>query len=116
MMSLGQIYLLGISHVSSECARKAADLVRSVDPEYVMIELCEERTRLLVDDEEQASLWWVASEMPCRLLGLPKDIGWPSEVGRLRFGSVRYGTARHDRSHNQKFEVLIRSRRICERC
>lgn len=81
MALLVQIYMLGISHVSPECARRAAELVRSVNPEYIMIELCEERTGLLVDDDEQPSLWWVASEMPCRMLGLPKDIGWPSEVG-----------------------------------
>ena len=42
--------VLGISHVSRESCRLIEELIESVQPDAVMLELCHERTGLLVDD------------------------------------------------------------------
>jgi pheromone shutdown protein TraB len=38
-----EIYLVGTSHISSASAREVADLIRQVKPDYVAVELCEQR-------------------------------------------------------------------------
>ncbi len=45
-----EAYVLGISHVSRESCKLIEELIESVQPDAVMLELCHERTGLLVDD------------------------------------------------------------------
>ena len=45
-----EAYVLGISHVSRESCKLIEELIDSVQPDAVMLELCHERTGLLVDD------------------------------------------------------------------
>ena len=42
-------YVLGVSHVSRESCEEAAELIRAVQPEVVVLELCKDRLRLLLD-------------------------------------------------------------------
>uniref|UniRef100_A0A7R9VAT9 TraB domain-containing protein n=1 Tax=Chlamydomonas euryale TaxID=1486919 RepID=A0A7R9VAT9_9CHLO len=54
------VYLVGVSHVSKVQADAVRQLVRVVRPDVVAVELCKDRTGLLVDDrlETQASNLW----------------------------------------------------------
>ena len=45
-----EAYVLGISHVSRESCKLIEELIESVQPDAVMLELCHERSGLLVDD------------------------------------------------------------------
>jgi len=45
-----EAYVLGVSHVSRESCKLIEELIQSVQPDAVMLELCHERTGLLVDD------------------------------------------------------------------
>lgn len=45
-----EAYVLGISHVSRKSCKLIEELIESVQPDAVMLELCHERTGLLVDD------------------------------------------------------------------
>lgn len=42
-------YVLGVSHVSRESCDEAAELIASVRPDVVVLELCKDRLRLLLD-------------------------------------------------------------------
>ena len=45
-----EAYVLGVSHVSRESCKLIEELIEFVQPDAVMLELCHERTGLLVDD------------------------------------------------------------------
>ena len=47
----GVAYVLGMSHVSKESCRLISELIEKVQPDAVMLELCHERTGLLVDEQ-----------------------------------------------------------------
>ncbi|KAK9825968.1 hypothetical protein WJX74_002300 [Apatococcus lobatus] len=73
------VYLLGVSHVSQVSCEHIRDLIRHVKPEAVMVELCKDRTALLVDPDTAAPNRWHARLV--RFNGLPEgeDRGlWPS--------------------------------------
>ena len=55
-------YVLGVSHVSRESCEEAAELIRAVRPDVVVLELCKDRLRLLLDQVAfpPALLWLVA--------------------------------------------------------
>lgn len=42
-------YVLGVSHVSRESCDEAAELIAAVRPDVVVLELCKDRLRLLLD-------------------------------------------------------------------
>lgn len=44
-----QVYILGVSHVSRESCQEIQDLIQAVRPEVVLLELCKDRLRLLLD-------------------------------------------------------------------
>jgi hypothetical protein len=49
-------YVLGVSHVSRESCEEAAELIRAVRPDVVVLELCKDRLRLLLDQVAFSSL------------------------------------------------------------
>ena len=49
-----QVYILGVSHVSRESCQEIQDLIQTVRPEVVILELCKDRLRLLLDQVWQA--------------------------------------------------------------
>ena len=44
-----QVYVLGVSHVSRESVDAVRELIQEVRPEVVLLELCKDRLRLLLD-------------------------------------------------------------------
>ena len=49
-MSKQEIYILGISHVSKVSVRHIQDLIAAVNPDIVAVELCRDRTSLLIPE------------------------------------------------------------------
>ena len=43
------MYILGVSHVSRESCQEIQDLIHTVRPEVLILELCKDRLRLLLD-------------------------------------------------------------------
>ena len=72
-------YVLGISHVSKESCNLIHELISMVKPDAVMVELCHERTGLLVDQtaaQTGTNAWYTKT---VRLQGLPKKECWPQQ-------------------------------------
>ena len=46
------VYLIGTNHASETSAHEVADLIRNVQPDFVVLELCEGRAKLLYQDEQ----------------------------------------------------------------
>ena len=46
------VYLIGTNHASETSAHEVADLIRNVQPDFVVLELCEGRAKLLYQDEK----------------------------------------------------------------
>jgi pheromone shutdown protein TraB len=44
-----KVYVLGISHVSRESCEEARELIQATRPDVVVLELCKDRLRLLLD-------------------------------------------------------------------
>ncbi len=44
-----QVYILGVSHVSRESCQEIQELIQAVRPDVVLLELCKDRLRLLLD-------------------------------------------------------------------
>lgn len=57
-------YVLGVSHVSRESCEEAAELIASVRPDVVVLELCKDRLRLLLDQVSFSRCWAVPSSTP----------------------------------------------------
>ncbi|EFN58262.1 hypothetical protein CHLNCDRAFT_57092 [Chlorella variabilis] len=69
-------YVLGISHVSKESCREIEQLIRLVRPDIVLLELCKDRTGLLVDpDAPPPQSWWTPR---LTISGVPAAPGWPT--------------------------------------
>lgn len=49
-----QVYILGVSHVSRVSCQEIQDLIQTVRPEVLILELCKDRLRLLLDQVWQA--------------------------------------------------------------
>lgn len=76
-------YILGISHVSKESCRLIEELIEEVGPDAVMVELCHERTGLLVDESAAKTgknAWFSAS---VDIQGLPQEEYWPKKADLL---------------------------------
>lgn len=76
-------YILGISHVSKESGRLIEELIEEVGPDAVLVELCHERTGLLVDESAAKTgknAWFSAS---VDIQGLPKAEYWPKKADLL---------------------------------
>merc|ERR1711913_46810 len=46
------VYLIGTNHASETSAHEVADLIRNVQPDFAVLELCEGRAKLLYQDEK----------------------------------------------------------------
>jgi len=77
-----QVYVLGISHVAKSDCKRARDLIKLVKPDIVMVELCKERTGLLVDQTFASGGLWHTPKVTIK--GLPTGDGWPAEDLLLR--------------------------------
>lgn len=76
-------YILGISHVSKESGRLIEELIEEVGPDAVLVELCHERTGLLVDESAAKTgknAWFSGS---VDIQGLPKAKHWPKKADLL---------------------------------
>lgn len=63
-----RVYVLGVSHVSRESCEEAAELIGAVRPDAVLLELCKDRLRLLLDQVPLP----VRHPLPfCIYIGLP---------------------------------------------
>ncbi|KAL4858448.1 TraB domain-containing protein [Chlorella vulgaris] len=69
-------YVLGISHVSKESCQHIEELIRLVQPDIVLVELCKDRTGLLVDPDAPPPQTWYTPRFS--LTGLPTAPGWPT--------------------------------------
>ena len=49
-----QVYILGVSHISRESCQEIQDLIQTVCPDVLVMELCKDRLRLLLDQVRQA--------------------------------------------------------------
>lgn len=47
--SRAQVYVLGVSHVSRKSCEEVRELIQAVKPDVVVLELCKDRLRLLLD-------------------------------------------------------------------
>jgi hypothetical protein len=72
-------YVLGISHVSRKSCELIQEMIELVKPEAVLVELCHERTGLLVDEAaaQTGKNAWYSSNVD--ITGLPTGPGWPSK-------------------------------------
>jgi len=70
-------YVLGISHVSRKSCELVQEIIDIVKPDAVMVELCHERTGLLVDETaaQTGKNAWYSSNVD--ITGLPTGDGWP---------------------------------------
>ena len=50
------MYVLGISHISRASCKEVQDLIRGVRPDVVLLELCKDRLRLLLDQVPMKTL------------------------------------------------------------
>lgn len=48
----GKVYLVGTAHFSVESQKEVSELIRKVQPNYVVLELCSSRVSILKLDEE----------------------------------------------------------------
>lgn len=48
----GKVYVVGTAHFSVESQKEVAELIRKVQPDRVVLELCEARVNILTLDEE----------------------------------------------------------------
>ena len=48
----GKVYIVGTAHFSVKSQQEVAEVIRKVQPNYVMLELCSSRSNMLVLDEE----------------------------------------------------------------
>ena len=62
-----RVYVLGVSHVSRESVDAVRELVQAVRPEVVLLELCKDRLRLLLDPVRA----WSVAASPCSVSLLP---------------------------------------------
>ncbi|CAL8464277.1 g3812 [Coccomyxa elongata] len=69
-------YVLGVSHVSRESCEEAAELIASVRPDVVVLELCKDRLRLLLDQENPGKRLWHTPRV--KISGIPEGDAWPS--------------------------------------
>ena len=53
-----QVYILGASHVSRQSCTQATELISTVKPEIVLLELCKDRVDLLVDPSMPPPQHW----------------------------------------------------------
>ncbi|KAG2427850.1 hypothetical protein HXX76_012171 [Chlamydomonas incerta] len=71
-----------MSHVSKRSVEQVEELIRLVQPEVVAVELCKERSGLLVDPEDAATAPKVWHSRKVQIEGLPDDEAsagcWPS--------------------------------------
>ncbi|PNW74532.1 hypothetical protein CHLRE_12g492350v5 [Chlamydomonas reinhardtii] len=76
------VYLLAMSHVSKRSVEQVHELIHLVRPEVVAVELCKERSGLLVDPEDAATAPKVWHSRKIQIEGLPEDEAskgcWPS--------------------------------------
>lgn len=70
------VYLLGVSHISKRSAEHVKDLISTVKPQVVMLELCKDRLPLLMDPDSPPPQIWHTRRV--RFNGLPEDPGYPS--------------------------------------
>ena len=72
-------YILGISHVSRKSCELIQEMIQLVKPDAVMVELCHERTGLLVDEAaaQTGKNAWYSSNVD--ITGLPTGHEWPSK-------------------------------------
>jgi hypothetical protein len=80
------IYVLGISHVSKESCKHIREVIAAVRPESVLIELCRDRTSLLLDEAGPPPQLWQAREV--KLRGYTPQVGWPTEQELLEGSNV----------------------------
>ncbi|CAG9461069.1 unnamed protein product [Pedinophyceae sp. YPF-701] len=75
-----KVYVLGISHVSKVSCDHIEALIRAVRPDAVMLELCKNRTTLMVEPDVTGAapdqLWHAPA---VSISGLPTGAGWPTE-------------------------------------
>lgn len=48
----GQVYLIGTAHFSEKSQKEVVELIRQIQPNRVVLELCNSRTNILKYDEE----------------------------------------------------------------
>jgi hypothetical protein len=83
------VYVLGVSHCSQASCRHIRELIAAVQPETVLLELCKDRTDLLLDPAGYPTLWHPSA---VRLVGaLPA--GGPGEGALLARLQSRRGAA-----------------------
>lgn len=77
------VYILGMSHVSKKSCKHIQQLIGTVKPDAVLLELCKDRVPLLVDPTAPSPSVWHARSVSTK--GIPTDKGWPSatELGSL---------------------------------
>eukprot|EP00884_Botryococcus_braunii_P005404 jgi/Botrbrau1/14865/Bobra.0326s0011.1 len=89
-----KVYVLGISHVSKRDCELVEELIQKVRPDIVVLELCKDRTPLLVPKERRFTCW-----LPHNIdfVGLPDREGWPKQaqlLGLLKSGRGLGSTTR----------------------
>lgn len=77
-----EIYILGISHVSLDSCQHIRTLISTIQPDTVVLELCKDRTLLLVPENADPPAHWNASSVVLTVEGMPPPSGsldatWP---------------------------------------
>lgn len=85
------VYVLGMSHVSRRSVDQVQQLIRMVQPEVVMVELCKDRVTGLVDRDAVEMARSHCAKV--KISGLPNRKGWPTEQQLLALIRTRPGEA-----------------------
>ena len=71
----GKVYLIGTAHFSYESQKEVAELIKKIQPNRVVLELCASRVNILKYDEE--TLMKEYKEMDnARIIQLMKDVSY----------------------------------------
>ena len=71
-----QVYILGVSHVSKVALKHIRQLMETVKPDTIIVELCKDRTGLLIDENAPPPQCWHAPKIS--IVGYRPKAGWPT--------------------------------------
>lgn len=100
-------YVLGVSHVSKESCNLIEELIHLVQPDAVMVELCKERTGLLIDGlvAQSGGHGWFTRRVDIQ--GVPRGKYWPSKESLIQLTMCGCGRPVSTQQIQQDADTLL---------